>query len=95
MPVASINKAVSCAGTDYRIGEGGSAKVCGFDFDNSPAEIEAAELSAGARFVLSTTNGPRIIDAARGAATLLAGAFVNARPSPKSWQPALTERGSR
>jgi 2-phosphosulfolactate phosphatase len=93
MPIASINEAVSCAGTDYRVGEGGSAKVCGFDFGNSLTEIEAAELSAGARVVLSTTNGPQIIDAARGVATVLAGAFVNARPSPKSWQPALTERG--
>ncbi len=78
IPVASIEEAAAYARADYRIGERGSAKVPGFDFGNSPVEIEAAELRPGATVVLSTTNGTRIIEAARGAAEILAGAFVNA-----------------
>lgn len=79
IPVASIEGAVAYVGTDYRIGERGSVKVRGFDFGNSPTEIEAAELPPGVTVVLSTTNGTRIIEAARGAAEILAGTFVNAR----------------
>ena len=77
--VASIEEAVAYTGADYRIGERGSAKVWGFDFGNSPTEIEAAERPPGATVVLSTTNGTRIIAAARSAVEILAGAFVNAR----------------
>jgi 2-phosphosulfolactate phosphatase len=80
IPVASIEEAAAHVGADYRIGERGCARVWGFDFGNSPTEIEAAELPPGARVVLSTTNGTRIIEAARGgAAAVLAAAFVNAR----------------
>ena len=78
IPVASIEAAVAYTGADYRIGERGSAKVWGFDFGNSPTEIEAAKLLPGATVVLSTTNGTRIIEAARGASPVLVGAFVNA-----------------
>jgi hypothetical protein len=42
--VASIVEATEYAVADCRIGERGSAKVRGFDFGNSPTEIEAAEL---------------------------------------------------
>jgi phosphosulfolactate phosphohydrolase-like enzyme len=52
--------------------------VRGFDFGNSPTEIEAAELPPGAMVVPSTTNGTRIIEVAQGAFAILAGAFVNA-----------------
>jgi len=79
IPVASIEEAAAYAGADYRIGERGSAKVRGFDFGNSPSEVDAAELPPGATVVLSTTNGTRIIEAARGASEILAAAFVNAR----------------
>jgi 2-phosphosulfolactate phosphatase len=78
VPVASIEEAASYTEVDYRIGERGSAKVQGFDFGNSPTEIEAAELRPSATVVLSTTNGTRIVEAARGALAILAGAFVNA-----------------
>ena len=78
VPVASIEEAASYAGADYRIGERGSAKVHGFDFGNSPTEIEATELKKGATIVLSTTNGTRIVEAACGAPAILAGTFVNA-----------------
>ncbi len=48
----------------------------GFDFGNSPTEVEASELPWDARIVLSTTNDTRVIHAARGTPALLAGAFV-------------------
>ncbi len=78
IPVVSIEEAAAYARADYRIGERGSAKVPGFDFGNSPTEVDAAELPPGATVVLSTTNGTRIIEAARDASEILAGAFVNA-----------------
>jgi 2-phosphosulfolactate phosphatase len=78
IPVASIEEAAIYLGADYRIGERGSTKVRGFDFGNSPTEVEASELKQGATVVLSTTNGTRVIEAASGAPAILIGAFVNA-----------------
>ena len=78
VPVASIEEAKRYPGADYRIGERGSAKVKGFDFGNSPTEVEDADIFPGSTVVLSSTNGTRIIEAARGAPRILAGAFVNA-----------------
>jgi 2-phosphosulfolactate phosphatase len=77
VPVASVEEAAS-AEADFRIGERGSAKVAGFDFGNSPTEILGSEIPPGSTVALSTTNGTRVIEAARGARTVLAGAFVNA-----------------
>lgn len=78
IPVASIDEAATYAGADYRIGERDSKRVRGFDFGNSPTEVEMAELEPGATVVLSTTNGTRVIEAANGAPAVLTGAFVNA-----------------
>ena len=77
VPVASVEAAAS-AEADFRIGERGSAKVAGFDFGNSPTEILGSEIPSGSTVALSTTNGTRIVEAARGARTILTGAFVNA-----------------
>ena len=77
VPVASVEEAAHI-GADYRVGERGGAKLAGFDFGNSPTELEGSELTAGATVVLSTTNGTRVIEAARGASAILTGAFVNA-----------------
>jgi 2-phosphosulfolactate phosphatase len=77
VPVASVEEAAS-ARTDFRIGERGSAKVAGFDFGNSPTEILGSKIPPGSRIALSTTNGTRVVEAARGARTILTGAFVNA-----------------
>jgi len=77
LPVASVEEAAS-AGTDFRIGERGSAKVAGFDFGNSPTEILGREIPPDSTVALSTTNGTRIVEAASGARAILAGAFVNA-----------------
>jgi 2-phosphosulfolactate phosphatase len=78
VPVASIADAYSYGGADFRAGERGSARVAGFDFGNSPTEILEAEVPPGSTIVLTTTNGTRVIEAARGAPAILTGAFVNA-----------------
>jgi len=77
VPVATVEEAAS-AETDLRIGERGSTKVAGFDFGNSPTEILSSEIPPGSTVALSTTNGTRVVEAARGASTILTGAFVNA-----------------
>jgi 2-phosphosulfolactate phosphatase len=77
VPVASVEAAAS-AETDFRIGERGSAKVAGFDFGNSPTEILGSNIPPGSTVALSTTNGTRVVEAARGASTIMTGAFVNA-----------------
>jgi 2-phosphosulfolactate phosphatase len=76
VPVASIEEAERYP-ADFRVGERGSAKVKGFDFGNSPTEVEAAHIPSGSTVVLSSTNGTRIIEAARGAPAIYIGAFVN------------------
>ncbi len=77
VPVASIEEAERYP-ADFRIGERGSAKVQGFDFGNSPTEVEEARIPPGSTVVLSSTNGTRIIDAAHGSPAVYIGAFVNA-----------------
>jgi len=77
VPVASIEEA-EVYPADFRIGERGSAKVKGFDFGNSPTEVEGARIPKGSTVVLSSTNGTRIIEAAHGSPAILIGAFVNA-----------------
>ncbi len=63
----------------YCMGERGGVKPEGFDFGNSPVELETAELS-GAVLVQSTSNGTRGIAAAAaaGAERTYAGAFATA-----------------
>jgi 2-phosphosulfolactate phosphatase len=78
VPVASIEEARVYAGADLRAGERGSAKVAGFDFGNSPTELLDSDVPAGSTVVLSTTNGTRVVEAARGAPMIFTGAFVNA-----------------
>ncbi len=77
VPVASIEEA-EVYPADFRIGERGSAKVKGFDFGNSPTEVEEARIPPGSTVVLSSTNGTRIIEAAQGSPGIFIGAFVNA-----------------
>jgi 2-phosphosulfolactate phosphatase len=77
VPVASIEEA-EVYPADFRIGERGSAKVKGFDFGNSPTEVEEARIPPGSTVVLSSTNGTRIIEAAHRAPAIYIGAFVNA-----------------
>lgn len=79
VPVASVEEAASYPGADHRVGERGSKKVPGFDFGNSPTEILRADnIAPGATVALTTTNGTRVLEAARLSPLILAGAFVNA-----------------
>jgi len=73
VPVASVEEAVR-AEVDYRV-RSAAAKVGGFSFGNSPAEVDASELPWGAGIVLSATSGTWVIQAARGASTLLGRRF--------------------
>lgn len=77
LPVASIEEA-SNVEVDFRVGERGSAKLAGFDFGNSPAYLQNADVPPGSTVALTTTNGTRVIEAAAGAPAILTGAFVNA-----------------
>jgi 2-phosphosulfolactate phosphatase len=77
VPVASMEEA-KVYPADFRIGERGSAKVQGFDFGNSPTDIEEARIPPGSTVVLSSTNGTRIIEAAHRSPAIYIGAFVNA-----------------
>ena len=77
VPVASIEEA-EVHPADFRIGERGSAKAKGFDFGNSPTEVEEARMPDGSTVVLSSTNGTRIIEAAHRSPAIYIGAFVNA-----------------
>ncbi|MGH3087084.1 MAG: 2-phosphosulfolactate phosphatase [Rubrobacteraceae bacterium] len=82
-PLASIEEAARFP-ADFRVGERGGAQVAGFDFGNSPTGILAADIPPGATVAMSTTNGTRIIEAARGAARILVGSFTNAGAVAKS-----------
>jgi 2-phosphosulfolactate phosphatase len=77
VPVDSLEAAARLE-ANLRAGERGSAKVRGFDLGNSPTEVAAADIAPGSTVALSTTNGTRIIRAARGAREVLVGSFVNA-----------------
>jgi 2-phosphosulfolactate phosphatase len=78
IPVGSVEEARAHTAADYHIGERGGAKVEGFDFGNSPTEVENSKIIPDATVILTTTNGTRVIEAAHGAPAIFAGAFVNA-----------------
>jgi len=55
---ASREGAAVYSGADYRIGERDSAKARGFDFGNSPTEVEAAELAPARGLSLASRTAP-------------------------------------
>lgn len=77
IPVASISEAASME-ADLRVGERSGEKVPGFDFGNSPTEILGAGIPRGSTVALYTTNGTRVVEAAKNAPLVLIGTFVNA-----------------
>jgi len=80
-PVLDVEEARAFLGRPgYLIaGERGGAQLPGFDFGNSPTQLQAeAGRLAGRRLVLTTSNGTRCVAAAAGAAAILAGALPNA-----------------
>ena len=68
---------------DYCIGERDSTKPPGFDFGNSPAELERAEV-AGKTLIQTTSNGTAGINAAHGADRIYAGALVTAEATVRA-----------
>ena len=59
-----------------RAGERGGAKVAGFDLGNSPLDC-TADLVAGRRLFISTTNGTRALQRIENAPIVLAAALIN------------------
>ncbi|WP_071190522.1 2-phosphosulfolactate phosphatase family protein [Trichormus sp. NMC-1] len=59
-----------------RAGERGGAKVAGFELGNSPLDC-TAELVAGRRLFISTTNGTRALKRIQDAPIVLAAALIN------------------
>jgi 2-phosphosulfolactate phosphatase len=59
-----------------RAGERGGAKVAGFELGNSPLDC-TAELVAGKRLFISTTNGTRALQRIQNAPIVLAAALIN------------------
>ena len=84
--VDSLDKALALRSSsvgDYCIGERDSTKPPGFDFGNSPAELERAEV-AGKTLIQTTSNGTAGINAAHGADRIYAGAFVTAEATVRA-----------
>lgn len=78
LPVATLHEAAA-VDADFRAGERGSVQLAGFDFGNSPTQLQEADIPPGATVALTTTNGTRVIEAASAAPSIFTGAFVNAR----------------
>ena len=79
-PVAALEQALALkrAHPDWLLaGDRHGKPLPGFDFGNSPTEIEAAEL-AGRTLVHTTSAGTQGLCAARGAAEVITGSLVNA-----------------
>ena len=64
------------------IGERGGKKIDGFDFNNSPAEIEGTDLS-GKTLILTTNAGTQGLVNAVFSDQLLTGSFVNAKATAR------------
>ncbi len=81
IPVAAVDEAFALKqklrSTTLLGGERNNRRVDGFDLGNSPGEY-TAERVAGQTIVLTTTNGTRAIELAKGAARLYTAALVNA-----------------
>ncbi len=80
LPVAEVEeaRALKAQHPEYLlVGEVGGRRPPGFDYGNSPSELERAELR-GRTIVQRTSAGTQGLVQARGAEELLTGAFVNA-----------------
>ncbi|MDN5345389.1 MAG: 2-phosphosulfolactate phosphatase [Clostridia bacterium] len=82
IPVLSPEEAIEMRGRleDERVllgGERNAVKIPGFDLGNSPLEY-TAEVVAGKRLIMTTTNGTRAIRRAAGGRQVVLGAMINA-----------------
>lgn len=97
VPVLSVEEAATYVGRPlHRVaGERNGAKCEGFDHGNSPTELTLhRETVAGQTLVLSTSNGTRMVNAARnGAAAVLMGTTLNARAVARAAYELARERG--
>ncbi len=59
------------------VGEIGGKKIEGFDFGNSPTEIMNANFQ-DKTIIMSTTNGTRVLNAAKGSSAIFVGTIANA-----------------
>lgn len=88
LPVSSVDEAATYVGQPfYRVaGERHGVKCAGFDHGNSPTELmEAKATLLDHTLVLSTSNGTKMVNAARnGAAAVLMGTTVNASAVAKA-----------
>ena len=80
IPCLEVDEARNVAqqfdGTAILGGERGGKRIPGFTLGNSPAEY-TPQTVGGKTIVMTTTNGTRALQACRGAARVLIGAFVN------------------
>lgn len=80
LPVGEIDEAIAMKEKrpeSVLVGERGGKKLEGFDFGNSPTEIQKADLS-GKTIIFTTHAGTQGLVNVTGAAVILTGAFVNA-----------------
>jgi 2-phosphosulfolactate phosphatase len=79
IPVETISEAHRLAKSDDVLaGERDSRLIAGFALSNSPLEFTRSAVNKRT-IVMTTTNGTRVMQRAMGAATLLAGALINAK----------------
>jgi 2-phosphosulfolactate phosphatase len=77
IPVASLEEAIEYKQKGFKVGAERKAEIVeGFDFGNSPLKFKDGKFK-GETIVLTTTNGTKAIDIAKGANKLIIGAFNN------------------
>jgi len=76
-PVATLEEAIKFKSKGFLVGAERQAEVVeGFDFGNSPITLKSDRFK-GEEIVLTTTNGTRAIELAKGAYKVAIGAFTN------------------
>ncbi|XOF33974.1 MAG: 2-phosphosulfolactate phosphatase [Candidatus Electrothrix sp. YB6] len=85
LPVGAVEEALTLkeqVACPVLIGERGGRRLDGFDFGNSPSELQSAELQ-GKNIIHTTHAGTQGVVHARRASEVLTGAFVNARATAR------------
>ncbi|MFN4121875.1 MAG: 2-phosphosulfolactate phosphatase [Flavobacteriales bacterium] len=78
IPVATVEEARAYQQKGFlAAAERNAVKIEGFDFGNSPLSYQNSEQIKGQTIAISTTNGTQAIEAAKGTATIVVGAFLN------------------
>lgn len=78
IPVATVEEARAYQQKGFlAAAERNAIKIEGFDFGNSPLSYQNSEQIKDQTIAISTTNGTQAIEAAKGTATIVVGAFLN------------------